>query len=246
MPVLLVIDVTGQAQSAAAIVKGCAAYDERLKVAGVIVNRVGSERHRRLVVEAIEAMGVSVVGALPRNDTIALPERHLGLVQAGETEALEARLEAIADFIETHVDCGRVLALAGALDCSLARAGARRGSAAGTAHRARARRGVLVHLSASRARLASGRGRDRPVLAARRRASAFRLRSVLASGRLSGIARRAAWRRRRAFATGLRRFAETRPVHGECGGYMALGQSLDRRLGRRSSDGGPARRRDQF
>ena len=119
MPVLLVIDVTGQAQSAAAIVKGCAAYDERLKVAGVIVNRVGSERHRRLVVEAIEAMGISVVGALPRNDTIALPERHLGLVQAGETDALEARLEAIADFIETHVDCGRVLALAGDLDLRL-------------------------------------------------------------------------------------------------------------------------------
>ena len=119
MPVLLVIDVSGQAQSAAAIVKGCAAYDERLKVAGVIVNRVGSERHRRLVVEAIEAMGVPVMGALPRNDTIALPERHLGLVQAGETEALEARLEAIADFIEAHVDCGRVLALAGDLDRSL-------------------------------------------------------------------------------------------------------------------------------
>ena len=59
---------SGQAQSAAAIVKGCALYDERLKVAGVIVNRVGSERHRRLVVEAIEAMGVPVVGALPRND----------------------------------------------------------------------------------------------------------------------------------------------------------------------------------
>ncbi len=57
MPVLLVIDVSGQAQSAAAIVKGCAAYDERLKVAGVIVNRVGSERHRRLVVEAIEFDG---------------------------------------------------------------------------------------------------------------------------------------------------------------------------------------------
>ena len=98
MPILLVIDVSGQAQSAAAIVKGCGSYDERLKVAGVIVNRVGSERHRRLVVEAIEAMGVPVVGALPRNEKVALPERHLGLVQAGETEALEARLEAIADF----------------------------------------------------------------------------------------------------------------------------------------------------
>ena len=57
MPVLLVLDVSGQAQSAAAIVKGCATYDARLSVAGVIVNRVGSERHRRLVVDAIEAIG---------------------------------------------------------------------------------------------------------------------------------------------------------------------------------------------
>src|SRR5579871_818610 len=98
MPVLLVLDVSGQAQSAAAIVKGCAAYDPRLALAGVIVNRVGSERHRRLVVDAIETLGVPVVGVLPRNDKIALPERHLGLVQAGETEALDARLDAIADF----------------------------------------------------------------------------------------------------------------------------------------------------
>ena len=70
-------------------------------------------------VEAIEAIGVPVVGALPRNDTIALPERHLGLVQAGETQALEARLDAIADFVETHVDCDRVLALARANSIAL-------------------------------------------------------------------------------------------------------------------------------
>ena len=225
MPVLLVIDVSGQAQSAAAIVKGCAAYDERLKIAGVIVNRVGSERHRRLVVEAIEAMGVSVVGALPRNDTIALPERHLGLVQAGETEALEARLEAIADFIETHVDCGRVLALAGDLDCSLP-----------------ARAPIAVRPPGQRIALA----RDAafsfiyPHLVQGWRAAGaeivpfspladepppVRLRSVLASRRLSGIACRTLAAAAR-FRDGLRRFAETRPVHGECGGYMALGQTL--------------------
>ena len=156
MPVLLVIDVSGQAQSAAAIVKGCAAYDERLKVAGVIVNRVASERHRRLVVEAIEAMGVPVVGALPRNDTIALPERHLGLVQAGETEALDARLDAIADFIEAHVDCDRVLALAADLQPASSSRSPGRHTAAWTAHRACARRGVLVHLPASCARVAGG------------------------------------------------------------------------------------------
>ena len=178
MPVLLVLDVTGQAQSAAAVVKGCATYDPRLSVAGVIVNRVGSERHRRLVVDAIEAMGIPVLGALPRNDKVALPERHLGLVQAGETEALEARLEAIADFVETHVDCGRVLALAGELDFASPAPRPSRASAAGTADRARPRRGVFLHLPSSRARLAGGGGRDRLVLAARRRAAAGRLRPL--------------------------------------------------------------------
>ncbi len=225
MPVLLVIDVTGQAQSAAAIVKGCAAYDERLKIAGVIVNRVGSERHRRLVVGAIEAMGVSVVGALPRNDTIALPERHLGLVQAGETDALEGRLEAIADFIETHVDCGRVLGLAGDLDCSLP-----------------ARAPIAVRPPGQRIALA----RDAafsfiyPHLVQGWRAAGAEIVPFspladepppsdcdlcwlpggypeLHAGQLAAAAR---------FRDGLRRFAKTRPVHGECGGYMALGQTL--------------------
>jgi cobyrinic acid a,c-diamide synthase len=225
MPVLLVIDVSGQAQSAAAIVKGCASYDERLKVAGVIVNRVASERHRRLVVEAIEAMGVPVVGALPRNDTIALPERHLGLVQAGETEALDMRLDAIVDFIEAHVDCDRVLALAGAFDCGLP-----------------ARAPVAVRPPGQRIALA----RDAafsfiyPHLVQGWRAAGAEIVPFspladeappsdcdvcwlpggypeLHAGRLAAAER---------FRDGLRRFAGTRPVHGECGGYMALGESL--------------------
>jgi cobyrinic acid a,c-diamide synthase len=225
MPVLLVIDVSGQAQSAAAIVKGCVSYDERLKVAGVIVNRIGSERHRRLVGEAIEAMSVPIVGALPRNETIALPERHLGLVQAGETEALDARLEAIANFIEMHVDCARVLALADALDGALP-----------------ARPPIAVRPPGQRIALA----RDAafsfiyPHLVQGWRAAGAEIVPFspladepppsdcdlcwlpggypeLHAGQLAAAAR---------FRAGLRRFAETRPVHGECGGYMALGQSL--------------------
>jgi cobyrinic acid a,c-diamide synthase len=225
MPVLLVIDVTGQAQSAAAIVKGCRSYDERLKVAGVIVNRVGSERHRRLVVEAIEAMGMSVVGALPRNDKVALPERHLGLVQAGETEALEARLETIADFIETHVDCGRVLALAGDLDCA---------SAASTPRAVRPP-GQRIALARDAAfsfiyphlvqgwRAAGAEIVPFSPLADEPPPSDCDLCWLpggypeLHAGRLAAADR---------FRQGLSRFAETRPVHGECGGYMALGQSL--------------------
>jgi cobyrinic acid a,c-diamide synthase len=225
MPVLLVIDVSGQAQSAAAIVKGCGSYDERLKVAGVIVNRVGSERHRRLVGEAIEATGISVVGALPRNDAIALPERHLGLVQAGETEALDARLETIADLIEAHVDCGRVLALAADLNLSSS-------AARPTAVRPPGQRIALARDAAFSFAY--------PHLVQGWRAAGAEIVPFspladepppfdcdicwlpggypeLHAGRLAAAAR---------FREGLRRFATTRPAHGECGGYMALGQSL--------------------
>src|SRR5271165_2343092 len=64
MPILLVLDIAGQAQ-AAAVVKGVGVYDPRVSLAGVVLNRVGSERHRRLAVEAIEAIGYPVIGALP-------------------------------------------------------------------------------------------------------------------------------------------------------------------------------------
>jgi cobyrinic acid a,c-diamide synthase len=225
MPVLLVVDVTGQAQSAAAVVKGCATYDERLKVGGVIVNRVGSERHRRLVVDAIEPMGIPVLGTLPRNDKVALPERHLGLVQAGETEALEARLEAIADFVETHVDCARVLELAGDLD--LASPGS-----APPAVRPPGQRIALAHdgaFSFIYPHLVQGwRAAGAEIvffspLADQPPPSDCDLCWLpggypeLHAGRLAAASR---------FRQGLRHFAETRPVHGECGGYMALGMSL--------------------
>src|SRR5580704_4865702 len=112
LPVLLMIDVSGQAQSAAAVVKGCMSYDPRIEVIGVVLNRVGSARHRRLAGEAIEALGVEVVGSIPRLDALALPERHLGLVQAGEFEALDQRLDEIADAVAAHVDLSAIEGLA--------------------------------------------------------------------------------------------------------------------------------------
>ncbi|MGH6935945.1 MAG: cobyrinate a,c-diamide synthase, partial [Methylocella sp.] len=111
-PVVLVIDASGQSQTAAAIVKGCAGFDPRVKIAGVVLNRVASPRHRRLVTTAIEALGMPVLGALPRDETINLPERHLGLVQAGETPGLDAALDRIAGFINEHVDTGAILSCA--------------------------------------------------------------------------------------------------------------------------------------
>src|SRR6185312_5327428 len=84
LPVLLVLDVSGQSQTAAAIAKGFATYDPQVRIAGVVLNRLGSERHRRLTGDAIEAFGLPVVGVVMRDSALALPERHLGLVQAGE------------------------------------------------------------------------------------------------------------------------------------------------------------------
>jgi cobyrinic acid a,c-diamide synthase len=224
MPVLLVIDVSGQAQSAAAVVKGCATYDERLTIAGVIVNRVGSERHRRLAVEAIEALGIPVVGALPRSDSAALPERHLGLVQAGETQALDARLDAIADVVEAHVDCDRVMALAVNLDigpqsprAALKPPGQRIALARDEAfsfiyphliHGWRAAGAEIVPFSP----LA-----DEPPAEDCDVCWLPGGYPELHAGRLAAAER---------FREGLRRFAETRPAHGECGGYMSLGESL--------------------
>ncbi len=81
---MLVLDVSRQAQSAAAVVRGFAAHDPAVRIAGVDLNRVASERHRALVAGAIAALGIPVLGAVPRDAALALPERHLGLVQAGE------------------------------------------------------------------------------------------------------------------------------------------------------------------
>jgi cobyrinic acid a,c-diamide synthase len=109
-PVVLVIDVSGQAQTAGAVALGCQAFRPGLRVAGVILNKVGSPRHERLARAGVEAAGLSVLGALPRSKGAEVPERHLGLVQAEELPELEAVLEAAAEMIEAHVDLEAILA----------------------------------------------------------------------------------------------------------------------------------------
>ena len=120
LPVLLVLDVSGQSQTAAAIAKGFATYDPGVTIGGVVLNRVASERHRRLAAEAIEAIGLPVVGAIMRDPTLSLPERHLGLVQASEHADLEAFIERLADVMEKSLDLDAVLALAAPFDAPAA------------------------------------------------------------------------------------------------------------------------------
>ncbi|MBY0255183.1 MAG: cobyrinate a,c-diamide synthase, partial [Methylobacterium organophilum] len=112
-PVLLVVDVSGAAQSAAAVALGCSLYDPRIRIAGVILNKVASARHRRLVEAGMERAGLPVLGALMRDAQLVLPERHLGLVQAGETADLAARLDRLADLAEAGIDLDAVTACAG-------------------------------------------------------------------------------------------------------------------------------------
>jgi cobyrinic acid a,c-diamide synthase len=112
LPVLLVLDVSGQSQTAAAVAKGFAVYDPAVRIAGVVLNRVGSERHARLAGEAIEAAGLPVVGAIPRDERISLPERHLGLVLAEEHAGLDAHIGRLADAVEAALDLDRLLDIA--------------------------------------------------------------------------------------------------------------------------------------
>ena len=103
-PVVLVLDVTGQTETAAAVALGCARYRDDIEIAGVILNRVASARHLALIAPAFERIRLPVFGAIKRDETIALPERHLGLVQAREIADIDRHLEKLADVVDAAVD----------------------------------------------------------------------------------------------------------------------------------------------
>ncbi len=104
-PVVLVIDVGKMARSAGAIALGYRNFDPDLNVAGVICNNVGSEKHAMYVTQAIESIGLPVLGCVPRNAQLRIPERHLGLQTAVErTAEIDAFLQLAGDEIATHID----------------------------------------------------------------------------------------------------------------------------------------------
>ena len=112
LPVILVLDVSSQAQSAAAVLQGFAGYDPKVNVAGVILNKLGSPRHERMIRDALKPSGIPVVGAVHRNASLHTPSRHLGLVQASERPDLEAFIETAADLVDASVDIPALLELA--------------------------------------------------------------------------------------------------------------------------------------
>ncbi|MFC4534707.1 cobyrinate a,c-diamide synthase [Sphaerisporangium dianthi] len=112
-PVVLVVDVSGQGRSVAALVHGFMSYDTRVRIGGVILNRVGSARHERICRDALAETGVEVYGAIPRTAMVSTPSRHLGLVPPAERAgaAVEA-VAAMADLVATTCDLAAIARLA--------------------------------------------------------------------------------------------------------------------------------------
>jgi cobyrinic acid a,c-diamide synthase len=236
LPVLLVLDVVGQSQSAAAVVRGFATHDASVRIVGIVLNRVGTERHRVRVTDAIAALGIPVLGAVPRDGMLAFPARHLGLVQASEHPDLTARLERLAEMAERCLDLGAILAAAVPI-CALQQA----------PNPALLPPGQRIALASDAAfsftypHLVDGW---------RRAGAEIVTFSPLADepppddcnccwlpgGYPELHAGPLATARR--FRGGLARFARTRRVHGECGGYMVLGEGLEDAQGARHAMAG--------
>ncbi|MAS40315.1 MAG: cobyrinic acid a,c-diamide synthase [Porticoccaceae bacterium] len=222
-PVVLVLDVSGQAQSAAAVALGFSQYGGDLPFAGVILTRIASPRHERLVRLGMEAAGIPVLGALPRRTDLILPERHLGLVQAAEHSDLEAAIASYAVHLCAHLNLDEVRAAArwsgrqpkpGALPQPPAQRIALAQDAAFSF--------AYPHLVEGWRQAGAELLPFSPLADEAPDASADLVwlpggYPELHAGRLAAAAR---------FRVGLARHAETRPVHGECGGYMALGAAL--------------------
>src|SRR5262249_52868697 len=113
LPVLLVVDASKMAASAAALVRGFETFDPAVHIAAVLFNRVGSAGHYALLREALEQAGCApAVGYLPDEASFRIPERHLGLYTAGEDVLSPAALDRLASLMEQCVDLDRLAALA--------------------------------------------------------------------------------------------------------------------------------------
>jgi len=109
IPVILVLNCSSISRSIAAIVHGFCTFDPRVRVAGVILNQVGSDRHLELLNQALEPLNLPILGVLRRQDNITIPDRHLGLVPTAELNQLNAIVERLAHLGETCFDWSKLL-----------------------------------------------------------------------------------------------------------------------------------------
>jgi cobyrinic acid a,c-diamide synthase len=233
-PVVLVVDAHGQAASVAALLRGFATHQPTVPLAGVIFNRVSSARHRTLLEAAVSRHLPNLVclGALPSDLALILPSRHLGLVPAGEAEDTERVIDRTAELIGANLDVDRLLRLARSstlYDAPPTRGipplGRRIAVARDDAFRFAyptliegwRREGAELEFFSPLSNQPPDTSADAVYLPGGY--------PELWAGRLAAA---------EAFVTGLRRAAaHGKPVYGECGGYMVLGEYLIDAEGRR-------------
>jgi cobyrinic acid a,c-diamide synthase len=226
-PVLLVVDARGQGASVAALLCGFASHWPAVRIAGVIFNQVASKRHHSLLAGAVTRYlpGLAVLGALPADPALALPSRHLGLVPAGEIGEAERVVERAAEQVGASLDIDRLLALA--RPSTLSREAVSPGIPPLGRRIAVARDDAFCFIYSA---LLDGWRRHGADLAffspladesPDPAADAVYLPGgypELWAGRIASAD---------VFFAGLRRAAEGRkPIYGECGGYMVLGEAL--------------------
>ncbi|MFT8862744.1 MAG: cobyrinate a,c-diamide synthase [Acetobacter fabarum] len=228
IPVLLVLDMSGQGQSVGPIARGFAQWSPYVQVSGVVLNRVASPRHERLGREAVQAAQLPVYGALMRQMGQTLPERHLGLVQAREHGNLAGWLSDLADKAERELDLDGILAAARPLQGGVGEELPQTGVLPPPGQRiAVADDAAFSFLYGHLALFWRQAGAELvpfspladeapdPSCTACWLPGGY---PELHAGVLAGAA---------TFRAGLADFARTRPVHGECGGFMVLGQGLE-------------------
>lgn len=220
LPVVLVVDAAHMAQSVAALVAGFVGHDSAVRVAGVILNKVGSPRHETMLRAALAPLGLPVFGALHRMSGLEHPSRHLGLVQAGERDDLDTWLDHVADAVGAAIDLDALAVVAAPLPrptpVAPLTAPGRRIAVASDRAFAFAYPHILSDWRAQGAEILpfSPLADEAPDWAA----DFIFLPGgypELHAAKLAAAAR---------FKSAMR--AATCPVYGECGGYMVLGESL--------------------
>ncbi len=236
-PVVLVLDVKGQTETAAAIAAGCANHRDDLGIAGVVLNRVASPRHLALIAPAFDRVGIKLFGAIANDARLELSERHLGLVQAEETGALEQRLDLFADVVASSLSLDALRHSARpakppieGIDQAIAPPGQRIALA-----RDRAFSFIYPHLVESWRLAGASIHPFSPLADEAPDADADAVWLPGGYPELHAGALAAAGR----FREGLQHLAaRSVPIHGECGGYMVLGTGLEDAAGARHAMAG--------